>query len=61
MAIDKYYLFRKLMDLVNDEYEVTDADMNNYAGDVEISGKDEFGNTINIRVEMKHEGGTEND
>ena len=60
MAIDKYYYFRKFMDLISDEYEVTDADMSNYAGDIEISGKDGFGNTINIRVAMKHEGGTEN-
>ena len=61
MAMDKYYYFRKLMDLITDEYDITDADMNNYAGDIEITGKDDFGNTIKIRVEMKHEGGKEND
>lgn len=51
--MNKYYAFRKLMDLVNDEYEVTDADMNNYCKDIEIHGKDETGATITIRVTMK--------
>ena len=61
MAMDKYSCFRKIMDLVTDEYEVTDADMNNYAGEIEVSGKDGFGNTIKICVAMKYEGGAEND
>jgi hypothetical protein len=30
-----------------------DADMNNYAGDIEITGKDETGATITIKVTMK--------
>ncbi len=51
--MDKYFAFRKLMDLVSDEYEVVDADMKNYAGDIEITGKDETGATITIRVTMK--------
>lgn len=60
MAIDKYYYFRKLLDLVNDEYDVTDADMENYCGEIEVAGKDAYGNTIKIRVAMAYEGGTEN-
>lgn len=51
--MDKYYAFRKLMDFVSDEYDVVDADMNNYAGDIEITGKDETGATISITVRMK--------
>lgn len=50
--MDKYYAFRKLMDFVSDEYDVVDADMNNYAGDIDITGKDETGATITIRVKM---------
>lgn len=51
--MDKYYAFRKLMDFVVDEYAVVDADMNNYAGDIEITGKDEAGATITITVRMQ--------
>ena len=51
--MDKYFAFRKLMDFVVDEYEVIDADMKNYCGDIEITGKDETGATITIRVTMK--------
>ena len=48
----RYYLFSKLLSFVNDDYEVTDADMNNYSGEIEISGKDEEGNTITIKVRL---------
>ena len=51
--MNKYYAFRKLMDFVTEEYEVTDADMSNYCGDIEIHGVDETGATITIRVTMK--------
>lgn len=57
--MDKYYAFRKLMDFVSDEYDVVDADMSNYAGDIAITGKDETGATITIKVTMKEE--NEND
>jgi RecB family endonuclease NucS len=50
---DRYYAFRKLMDLVNDYYNVTDATTNNYAGDIEIIGKDENGSTMTIRVHLE--------
>lgn len=50
--MDKYFAFRKLLDFVNDYYEVVDADMNNYAGEIEITGKSK-GQTITIKVEMK--------
>ena len=50
--MDKYYAFCKLMDFVNEDYEVVDADMKNYAGDIEITGEDETGATIKITVRM---------
>jgi hypothetical protein len=53
LSMDKYYEFRKLMDFVSDEYDITDACMNNYSGDIEITGKDETGVTITIRATMK--------
>lgn len=49
----RYYLFSKLLSFVNDDYDVTDADMNNYAGNIEITGTDEDGSTITIKVELK--------
>ena len=52
--MDRYFVFRKLMDFVADYCEVTDADMNNYADEIEIVGIDaEDGSTIRIRVEIK--------
>lgn len=58
--INKYFVFRKLIDFVADYCEVTDADMNNYAGDIDISGTDDDGNTINIRVKIKQNEEAEN-
>ena len=51
--INKYFVFRKLIDFVADYCDVTDADMNNYAGDIEITGTNEDGSTITITVELK--------
>ena len=52
--MNKYFVFRKLMDLVADYCEVTDADMNNYASEIEIIGTDEEdGSTIKIRVTIE--------
>lgn len=51
--MNKYFVFRKLIDFVADYCEVTDADMNNYSGQVEITGTDEDGSTITIKVELK--------
>lgn len=50
---DRYYIFRKLLDLVADDWEVTDADMNNFSDDIEITGKANDGSTITIRVKLK--------
>ena len=51
--MNKYFVFRKLIDFVADYCEVTDADMNDYAGNIEIIGTDDDGSTIRIRVEIK--------
>ena len=51
--MNKYFVFRKLIDFVADYCEVTDADMNNYAGNIEITGTDDDGSTITIKVELK--------
>lgn len=50
---DRYYIFRKLLDFVADNWEVTDADMNNYVHEIEITGKADDGSTITIKVELK--------
>ena len=51
--MNKYFVFRKLIDFVADYSEVTDADMNNYAGNIEITGTEDDGSTITIKVEIK--------
>ena len=51
--MNKYFVFRKLIDFVADYCEVTDADMNNYSGDIEITGTEEDGSTIKIKVTLK--------
>ena len=51
--LDKYYVFHKMLTFVDDGYDVTDADMNNYCGDIEITGVDENGAAITIKVSMK--------
>ena len=51
--MDKYFVFRKLLDFVAENSEVTNADMNNYCGDIEITGTADDGSTITIKVTMK--------
>ena len=51
--MNKFDAFRKLLNFVNDYYDIVDASMSNYCGDLEITGKDETGATITIRVTMK--------
>ena len=51
--MNKYFVFRRLIDFVAEYCEVTDADMNNYAGNIEITGTDNDGSTITIKVELK--------
>ena len=50
----KYEVFKALLEFVADEFEVTDADMNNYCGEIEICGK--MGrHTIKITVRLDEE------
>ena len=53
--MDRYNIFRGLMDFVTDNYEVTNANMCNYCGDIEITGVsgDE---QIRICVSLRKEG-----
>ena len=52
--INKFYVFRSLFDFAAQCCDdVTDADMNNYAGDIEITGTNKDGSTITITVELK--------
>lgn len=50
----KYEVFQYLLDFVSAQYEVTDADMNNYCDEIEITGKKD-GQTIKITVELNEE------
>lgn len=52
--MSKYEVFQYLLDFVAARYEITDADMNNYCGEIEIYGKRE-GKEIKITVELKEE------
>ncbi len=58
--MNKYFVFRKLIDFVADYCEVTDADMNNYAGDIEITGTDDDGSKITIKVKIQESEEEEN-
>ena len=51
--MNKYFIFRELLNFVADHADVTDADMNNYSGEIEITGTDDDGSTITIKVALK--------
>ena len=51
--LNKYFVFRELLNFVADHADVTDADMNNYSGEIDITGTDEDGSTIRIKVLLK--------
>jgi hypothetical protein len=52
--MNRYEVFQYLLDFVAVKYEVTDADMNNYCGEMQICGKQD-GQTIEITVKLKKE------
>jgi hypothetical protein len=52
MKMDKFWLFRELLDFVADRADVIEADMSNYCGDIEIAG-DDGEKTIKIVVSIK--------
>jgi hypothetical protein len=58
--MNKYFVFRKLLDFVADHAEVTDADMDNYCGDIVIIGEDDE-SVIRIEVSLKSKEEKEDD
>lgn len=54
--MDRFYAFKKMLAFMEDTCTVTDACMNNYAGDIVITGiSDEDGSTVTISVSLKEE------
>ena len=54
--MDKYYIFRELLNFMADHSEVVDADMNNYRGGLTITGEDdEHIITIDVAIRKKEE------
>lgn len=49
--MDKYYMFRKILDMVSDDFDVTDADMNDYCGRIVVKGEN-YSQTIKIEIEL---------
>lgn len=47
--MDHYYMFRKILDFVNEDFIITDARMKDYMGDMVIEGECPEG-TITITV-----------
>ena len=47
---NRYDVFRKMLDFVSEDGTVTDADMNNYAGNILVEGELLDGSTIKIEV-----------
>lgn len=51
--MEKYFVFRKLLDFMADHAEVVGANMNDYLGDMVITGEVD-GQVITINVSMKN-------
>lgn len=52
--MDKYNIFRKLLDFISDYAKVVDADMNYYAGCMRIVGS-QSRETITLEISIKKE------
>ena len=52
--MDKYQLFLKLLDVVDCDFNVIDADMNNWEGAIEIVGECD-GRKITLTAKLKEE------
>lgn len=58
MTTARYQLFRQLMDLLSDEYEIVSAATHNYANDIAIKAVDKpCGITVTVTVAIEGEGG----
>jgi hypothetical protein len=47
-----YYHFRKFLDMIEEDFDIVDADMDDYAHDMVIKGDSPNG-TITVTVELK--------
>jgi hypothetical protein len=55
-VMDKFWAFRQLLDFMADHSEVVDADMDNYRGDIVITGEtDDQVITITVSMNKKEE------
>ena len=50
--MEKYFIFREMLNFMANHAEVIDADMNNYCGNATITGEDDE-HTIKIEVSIK--------
>lgn len=50
--MDKYFIFREMLNFMANHAEVIDADMNNYCGNATITGVDDE-HTIKIEISLK--------
>ena len=52
--MDRYYMFRKMLDFVNADFEIVDADIKTYDGRIVVEGVCPLG-TIRVEVEPMKE------
>lgn len=52
--MDKYDLFRKLLDFMAEESDITNALLSNWADSIEIQGKTIDGGTLRLEVSFTH-------
>ncbi len=50
--MDRYFIFKRLLEFMADNSEVTNAKMKNYSDDIEITGEDE-GQEVTIKVSFR--------
>ena len=60
MTDDRYYMFRKILDFVNEDFTITDADINTYCKSMVVEGVCPEG-SIRIEVFPKKEKEAEQD
>lgn len=51
--MDRYFIFKSLLEFVADNYDVTNAKMKNYSDNIEITGVDGNGNTVTISARIE--------
>lgn len=56
---NRYYIFRKILDFVNEDFIITDARMKDYMGDMVVEGECPEGTiiiTVNPKKEVQKDG-----